>query len=257
MQSRRLPQRRPSRRYRAAVPVSPAVSADVLRHLGDYIRALWIVEMRTYLTRMTRQHSTYGEQGMEIWDGEEDQFGRRRAPVWPALARFCLTQQLEPREWIRTLFATFKAGASRNPSPPDLMQPKTVTEYSLRSGDILRVAALSFDLQKTAAARKISELSVSCMRYTPVQALRNTLLDRDVNLTPLYRLCLAYAGGQMDLVDRFYLDGLVQYFFDRDRYDAIWGVTIPQDLRASADNLRGALSLPAINTAYTPSSEGI
>lgn len=251
MEHRQTPQRRPCRRAAAApaaerLPPSlrkeiqqkqPESSNDSLWRLGRYIRELWIIEMREFLLRHTKRQSNYGERELTRWDGRDDGYGARPCTgLWTDLAKFCVQHELNPKDWVNTLFVSW-SGTKRHPTPHDLKNSRTLQYYEERRPFFMTDCRLRLNSQKTMTARRLHELRTSCMGYTDEQAVRRVLLDEHLPLSPLFRFCIAMRQNLHDIANQFFPDALVQYAFDREKYDVIWATLIPGRLKQAAVEL--------------------
>lgn len=215
---------------------------ELVYQLGREIRELWIINRRNYEYRITGKPSNYGAGVIKKWDGGTDDYGKMHVAVWDELAELCICQKLKPKLWVKLLFDHWKGGRRHPPTPPDLKSGEHIARYHAQATQQLERFKIAYDLEKETARRNIFLLERSVKEYSYEQIIRVLIEDQNVVLSPFFKYWLAVSIKAPDLILRVYPDALIQYFFDRQNYDAVWGTEVPKIIKTHADRLEAAFT---------------
>jgi hypothetical protein len=235
---------RPSPQARKRLPRETEFS-DAERRLAQIIRQTYIDDRTAWETMRRGVAFTYvppliydeGKKGIseeaaaEIKDRRKREAAKRRVPsVWLELATKFIHRRLDPEEFIHRMFE--RSDKSRPPEPGQLLDEKFIEEYD----NVLRAehseVADSLKVQKQLAASHILYWQHAGMNFVSSHA--TVLLDEDLDLSALFRMCLAY--GLMDrdkvfkkIVKEYMGRAAVQFERSRREYRRTWGDFIPVD----------------------------
>lgn len=200
-----------------------------IAQLARDIREMWCSERRYFELRTEGVSTDWGEKHMAQWDGGTTSTGKKYAPVWPKIARYCLDRNLNPPTLIRAIFRAANRGFM--PQPSHATGDKALQKYNAYIGtgsqlEMKNTLLYKFESQKLCAFSAIQRL-VHYSDKTEEVAWRLTLTNMHEPLTPLFRYCAALQRKFADVADMFELDALYQYKRDADLYNEIWGDMIP------------------------------
>lgn len=196
------------------------------------IRAAYVEERRSWEFTHTGVRSDYGARAIARYDGGVDPGGRRyTSSSWVKIAAFADHHGVDPVRLVRASFMNVE-----RPPEPTMIYSPAVFERSMKmldgGRDRARIELMSQSAQFSAVAdRRESEGA------TKAEAAECALGDPTAELSPLFRYCMAHAGGADGLVVRFRGPALLQYVRARVDYDDTWARVIPDQLRTAADKL--------------------
>jgi len=197
------------------------------------LQRLYASMVREFYYARTGKESTYGQKGTELqlYGGY---ISDRRVHV-PSpmlrLADFFLDRQIEPLPYMQCIFRKW-----RSPTPPQVNHLMSAQALGLYEDEMRRVPD---ELQRKLEMcdrllRQRFSLNTLHHHMDEEQAAIRALLDIRIELSPLFRYCMAYAGNYAKIAAQFQNAALLEYTPLRDQYDQIWGDLIPKVLRDAA-----------------------
>jgi len=178
------------------------------------------------------------------WDGGFDKYNRNAqayTPFWPRLTRFVLQNRLDPLSYLRQIFLVWGAHQVI-PLPNQTIGPVAWRHYC-RMFSLSDVAGSLQEAFKAQCATAVcAAAAFSDQPEWPDQEIRRfVLLDETLQLSALFRYCLAVEHGLRAIAQKFCQTATFQYFPHPDEYDAVWGPRIPAEFRRRARELFSAL----------------
>jgi hypothetical protein len=198
-----------------------------------------------------------------LYDGERDGRGRTRRSVWLQLAEWALANDIDVEALFRNLAKLHKGGHCIAPDQIRVFRVETIQraldtrrQQVLRDlryhtwAELLLVAMAWLNLtqlvarawrrgvgrnEHTRSPWRVDEPNrFGSAGFSDVDILEYVLLDHTLNLSPLFRVCLAdYLYVRK--VEAYYRDrAKQQYLSDPDGYDTVYGDLLPQAFRAAA-----------------------
>ena len=216
--------------------VSPPVSK-----LATLIRTLCIREYRAWQFQTKGMRSNYGERPIPSWDGGETPSGRRvKKAIWPSIAKHVVSGKLNPYTLIPLVFSTWEGG--KPPIPPWLVSDNLSAKYAQHTAEQVHQLQVELSVQRQLTKREVFQLqSAEVDPLDLSSAMYRTLINTQMELTPLFRVCAAAQVDYPEWTTHFEDAATWQYLFDRDAYDAAWQDFIPAAFKNIADNLDAAL----------------
>lgn len=212
---------------------STGSKADVYEGLEDKLRTTWIEEVRRYHLNTTGRPSTY-KPGPRL-DGGIDAHGSKFKPVWPDLANYILSNNLDPVTFIKAQFANCRGKPPL--SPLMLKSSSAIKRYQSYRGS--KGIEQTLRIAKDGQVRQAYEaIETSKALYGPgVTSYRAVIMDTNIPLSALFRYSLAHSCGAYDLAEIWFDLALSQYVYDSKAYDAVWGELIPSQLKEAGKRL--------------------
>lgn len=194
------------------------------------VRALYCAEYR----RMSPAAANYGEVRIPRWDGGEDpNTGRVYQPVWPKIATFLMTRNIEPGAYIAVQFA-HRRGLTP-PAPNTLISANAIQRWEAHAKLELPILTGEWRRQQTALEMRLRELRQTHPQASEQQILVTAIHDQHVvDVSALFRYCAAMHYGLPQVAERYAAAALNQYLMQRRQYDAVAGAAIPDVLKQEA-----------------------
>lgn len=150
--------------------------------------------------------------------------------VWPKLAKFFYDNEIDPVAYIATQFLEAFSAVRRPPEPQALRGQKA---------QLLWKKALKFKEEEIRIALTVEKnIARSKIAYHQIggdsrdRACAMTLCDTTLELSPLFRYCLALSLGGLRferIAKRFETEACIQYYRYRVYYDRYWRGMLPAD----------------------------
>ncbi len=153
---------------------------------------------------------------------------------WQKIADLCHDEKIDPQLYITTIFADIKPG-EKFPNPNYFYGQKALDRWrSLRRGQE-KTVELALRIENELAASRMGYYLA--MGFNKRRAYRTTLVDDTLNLSPLFRYCVAKSLDYDDIVEHFYEAAAMQYMQFPGYYDKYWHDFLPKGFarRAEAD----------------------
>lgn len=196
-------------------------------------RDLYCRQVRLWKLRQEGVESDYGARPIAAWDGGQDSAGRQHRPVWARLAAFCQRAEVDLANY---LYACFRWSFHHPPSPYQLMTEAFLARYHAQGGDRLAVTDLTVALrtQHQVYASAVALRSARLERgWTMLQVIHDVLLDRDLEMSALYRYCVAATDWHPEhraILEEFEDEARAQYERQPAVYLRAWGSFLPPGL---------------------------
>jgi hypothetical protein len=233
-----MPMTRPLRpgRYVPAVD-SDLAARKALYPLADQIRTMYFYAARAHYEARHGVPSRFGERTVPRWDGGKGPDGNTYQPIWYKIARVVLDRGISPEDLISAAF--YGWDRKDPPWPSNLLSESTVARAINNPGVTAEDTAQALRVQRQAwkTAIFLYRQDRGCDFATAAHA---TLRNRRLDLSSVFRYCMAVDGGDRAVAAEFEDGALVQYVYNRRAYDRGWGDTIPDQLRLRADRLPSA-----------------
>tara|TARA_Y100000034_G_C6746765_1_gene331698 strand:+ start:175 stop:792 length:618 start_codon:yes stop_codon:yes gene_type:complete len=162
---------------------------------------------------------------------------KRWDSVWHEVAK--RDPFVHPGKFMQAQFANVRPF----PYPTDISSPKAVRIYNDYEDKALDYQDLALSLQ----ANKVKDR----MRFETIYEL---LLDRDEELSALFRVCVASAKNYEDIVDEFMNEAVEQYLHNQAVYEVVYKDIIVPDVTRKAERKFLIAKSLAINS-YMPLDE--
>lgn len=234
-------------RRRASVGVAPATTTatTALAALAARIR-VWYEEARSaYESLLTGARVRYRAPrryaGVAARCMEEDEsvvLERAVPPVWDKLAAFFLARKIDAALYIRVQFEPAQLKLRAAPEPHQLITEARLAAYEERKQKLGPALATALASQKEIAAMEIA--AVEGDGRSSEDACAATLVNTSVELSPLFRYCLARSmpGERFRAIAKLYVYAAVRQFMCyREHYCAHWRAWLPSGFPAMAEAL--------------------
>lgn len=201
-----------------------------VEELAQRIRKLWAEERRAFDLRTTGVVTDWGNRHISEWDGGVKD-GRSYNATWPKIAELCIENHLDPLLLVRATFYRKEMA----PNPNQAVGRTALDRYQMyvAPGTVLEIKNSllnALDCNKSLAQSEVVRQKTYFDR-DDVGAWRMTLLSSSVNLSPLFRYCVAKSQGWDDIAEDFEATAQRQYAQNPMLYDEAWAALIPEDLR--------------------------
>lgn len=202
--------------------------------LCKQVREAYILERRFYEERVSRKSSNFGSFKVPHLDGGTDSFGRRHKSVWPKITKFMLDNGLSPRDYFRSVFDLWCGSSAPNINA--FMSDKALA-IGKKYQRIAREQLLhSFYAQKRRAKQEI----LVTRNYQPIwsdtDVYRYVITNSTLNLSALFRYCLAINTKQDDLAEIYLIPAIIQYISHPEEYNEIIKNIIPVNFKSIVDS---------------------
>ncbi len=167
--------------------------------------------------------------------------GVKRPNIWDRAARFVLQHRLSVLPFVS--FAVFEFSKRALPRPTHLVSKPVLESFRQSEQDIKQSResiVVAFDGQRHALALALDwyddakELGIP---FTDEEIKRQVLLDTGVQMSALFRYCLAESEGLTDLASDLFTAAVLQFMSAPKAYAGVWGEWIPVRFREEAQQL--------------------
>lgn len=159
---------------------------------------------------------------------------RKRLPIWPCVARWCLTNKIEAASYTTWRFV--KAGLSRPPEPTQLISADSLQEFHKYRKRSRQAIKLSLRRQVQAFGDSV-DYEIYTIGRTKYQAWAQVLSDNTEDLSPLFRYSLASSiGGTLftQLASVHFSAAVTQYMSYPAAYKKHWSKLLDKKFTAKA-----------------------
>ena len=225
-------------------PGGPHVADDGARErdrdlhpLADHIRRDFILAYRRHHLDRTGRPSRFGARLDPRWDGVAGRGGGRRRAIWYDVARLALAERIEPGELIEAAFSVADEGCL--PEPTSLLSPAVLDRARDDRGLVVENLRIALGAQQN--IWKIEAYLIMRREGCDVEtAASQVLKNRRLELSALFRYCMATQAGDVEVAGLFEEAAFEQYLPIKWAFDRAWGELIPAALKERADRfLRG------------------
>jgi hypothetical protein len=219
---------------RAAAMASDEEDRKALHPLAAEIRLAYIRAFRVHYQARHGVPSNYGSRLIPRWDGGEDASGVMRRPIWYRIARVAQQHQASPEDLIE---ATFRGWESKDPPlPTNLISAETLARVAADPGVTAEITARALSVQQSTWKTE-TYMIVRREGCDFNAAARKVLKNCRVELSSIFRYCIASEVADEEIAAMFESGAVKQYIYNRRAYDRGWGDVIPPRLRLIADRL--------------------
>jgi hypothetical protein len=200
--------------------------------VASEVRIAYINAYRNHYLVHKGVATRFGEKLIPRWDGGVGADGRKYSPIWYPIAQIVIKHQVTPEDLVHAAFSTWSD--SEPPWPNRLMAEEVIRQAVTISG--AEDVGLFLENQRVTWAMEVSRLK----RHDGMEqeaAARNAIRNRSLELSPVFRYCMATAAGDEETAGLFAEAAFRQYVYRRNAYDQAWGELIPQALRTRAQDL--------------------
>lgn len=195
-----------------------------LAALAAEARAVYMTERNNWHRTREGRVTCYGAEPITAYDGGETATGRRLTAVWPRLVNFALKHGIDLRVYIRE---QFQVRSARPPEPNELLSERTVQAHKAASQSVRGPEELAriFAFQRERLLAEFDKMWICKVRHgwTDQQVHRAALTSGALQLSALFRYCVAVKYGYQDLAEEFFDRALMQYMGRQKEYDLVWG----------------------------------
>lgn len=209
---------------------------EMIGVLAEKIRSEYCRQRERWEVDRTGASTKWGKGHIPRWDGGQSGDGTRHRSVWEQAANKVIQKRYDPTRFVEAQFAVRWANV---PQPSHLLSEKAEEIYESRrqedSSTLLRL--FTFQQNRFVSALQLASLSAALTAAGPKAIQRSVLTDLMVDISALFRYCVAYSENHQDIVEKFELLALEQYLGQPDDYDRIWGSWIPAALKKQLSEL--------------------
>lgn len=213
------------------VPASEIIDVDrilVWRVKTCYTqeRSRWET-LRSGTTVEYRPPRSYSGMAPVTIDGEAELVPGKKS-VWQNLVNWCRQNNANPEEYIRVAFSSLPMTISA-PEPHQLMTPKYLKKWKEVSGTIVETLGRKLLAEKRIASTHFT-LRRQMYKEPHAFALRCVLTNADLELSPLFRYCVAIDTNTQEtavISRRFFAEAVLQFECYRDAYTVAWSAALP------------------------------
>lgn len=218
--------------------------SDEEHRLALKLKKVYTEEMRRYLVSKGREGGAYYEpsRAFDGFDNPGPEQGKPRPAVWLKVARAVVARGYDVEEYVRAQFEVFRQEGP--PTPAHLLSDRSVQSYEYARDAAPSEAVPSLSTQVHVARTRILEALSADRSTSPHDAWRRVISDPTLQLTPLFRYCLAASEGLefADMAESFKEDAALQYCRNPRAYDSEWRDVIPRSFPAEAAKIAERLS---------------
>jgi len=157
--------------------------------------------------------------------------------VWQKIAKGLWAKEIDPVDYVQRVFFMLVGKETNPPTPAQLLSDRYMELYRLSRRRLRQDLTASLRCQQTTARTELTHLQ-QFGGETMLSAFSLVLDDEALELTPLFRYCLARSLRRKDFSARAkkeFLDAAaLQYVRAREEYDVVWGNFIPLDFKRLA-----------------------
>lgn len=215
---------------------------DQLSSMAKLVRRIYFAERRRFVA--ARQGRDEGDLSIKViahLDGGEDSRGVRFVePFWPRLAKFILDHQLEPTDYIRSVFD--RQVGNKVPDPGVFLRDQNVHQMAQLQRASKEEVRIRFD----GFLMKVNfEIKYRCQVRGDDQKLvtRQVIRDPGLEAEPIFRYCAAMLLGQFDMAGDYYEEALLQYVLNTEVYEEVLGKHLNDQFHRDAQRLRLAVNV--------------
>lgn len=204
--------------------------------LAGRIREVYCQERNLWHHRHQGRLTDWGAAPVPRYDGGVDEMGRHWKNIWMEIAKFVITKKVDFAAFVR---AQFTLASKRPVDPFHLHNDKAYSIYlSVAQRSSTRLSQL-FAAQRKVFTKEVAKLSPCKIsrRWSDEQVFRAVLGNRLIQLSALFRYCVARHERYEDLAEKYFQWAVEQYLDSPEDYDRIWGEWIPGDFRDGLKDL--------------------
>ena len=163
--------------------------------------------------------------------------------VWQRIVDWCDNRGIPPEQYIRAVFSDLPIDRKCAPDPPQILGPVYEDKWKKVSAKVPDRLAAALASEK-ALARTHLIVNQSLHGDTAEFAQRLVLADGNLDLSPLFRYCLAMSIGtkvMRKLARKFQAEAVLQFECYPQHYEKVWAKMLPDGFSAMAKRLYPAV----------------
>lgn len=166
-----------------------------------------------------------------------------RRPEWEAAVKFFLQHHLNFQRCVKARFDQARQSGQRmfHVHPNSLASAKYLKLYNESCRTLLDEIEAEYDSQRLTCRDYLLTTAYAYGFPTKTQALRYTLFNDAVQLSNLFRYCLAHSERLHDVAEHYEEAAMAQYLLAPREYDQAWKDCLPEGFRQRAINMTGGL----------------
>jgi len=220
----------------------PKPREELLQPMADLLKAAYTFERQLFDGVRTGEKSNY--RPAKKYDGKVDYDGETPVLVnknaWVDTVKALQADGIDPVDYVHKVFFMLlhrPNPAASAPTPAQLLSTQFRKFYKQAKTMALEEIKKRFESERRLAKTHVMAKQ-SVNELTMQDATEEVLLDEDIDLSPLFRYCLARSMKTpefADLATRFFLQrAVLQYVRASSDYGEVYGEWIPDDFRRSA-----------------------
>lgn len=214
----------------------------------------WLVKV-TYIQERSRwesfkQGETVTYRPPRSYDGkkavtydDELEVESAKNSVWQKIVEWCEKRKIQPEEYVRSAFTDLPVYRQTAPEPNQIMGAKYESKWKEVSVKMEERLAASLAAEKALALRHVV-VNQSLYGDTAEFAQHCVLTDGNIDLSPLFRYCLAISiGGKLmrKIARKFQAEAVLQFECYRRQYKKTWADVLPEGFSAMSKRLYPAV----------------
>lgn len=225
---RRGARRRP-RLETSGISAAHLAIRDVVRRTYERCRSEYesLLAGRPVRYKLPRYYDRSGD--LLVDDDESAVVQRGRQSEWDRLVKFLVENRVDPELYVRISFEPEQLKLERPPEPFQLRSAERLHAYLEARDSMGDVIAAALESQRTLATTEICYL-INGGRTNVSQATLTVLSDESLELSPLFRYCLARSmvGVKFQRLAREYLrPAILQFSYYEGHYAEHWNRWLP------------------------------
>lgn len=208
------------------------IAEQIHAQLASICRQAYILARDRWIA--TRQSGGVGYTPGPRWDGGQHR-NKTYKSIWPKVAAFVTEHKLNPFFLARSL-CEHVSDSDRPPLPNSMYSTKSLATYAEYKLQMERNIAASFLSNSTLVRSRLAYYQ-SAYKYSEPDAVLYLLTNPRVQITHLYRYCLARAAGFDALVEELAPAAAMEIMGLEKVYKRIWGDFLPEDFVMTAQQV--------------------
>jgi hypothetical protein len=175
-----------------------------------------------------------------MWDGGTNRDGKRFKSVWVKIVQFAQKNNIDPEVLVESVFGCHEHGTP--PTPQQISGPyglECVSRYKAVSEERLK---LQYRVEKQLAEQTFFEVGLRHPEMGGLKKWRRVITSSLVELSGLFRYCMACNLGQADLAEALYARAMQEYSRSPAAWKKIMGDDLPQEFMRVAELRRQLIS---------------
>ena len=151
-----------------------------------------------------------------------------RESFWLRATKFLLGHEFDPLACVSAMF-TDAFGGAFDPWPERLISKRNLDGFAAATLAAANTIPAEFAFQQS-VCRRYTALIKEDEHLTGQELFARVLLDETINMSALFRYCLARNVKLEEAAGQFFRPALLQYVLHADTYDRVWKQWIPKSL---------------------------
>jgi hypothetical protein len=210
-----------------------------VRRLAAEVKRTYMEERRMFYIRTRGEEDNHSprENSVAYWDGGRDHRGVVHKSKWDTIVQFALKHKVDPIELIHASFEMCESNLA--PLPNQITSTRALEDLKKSRVEVLE----DLKLQYASYTREAKQAFTLWRTYRPVikpdiEIWKEVVVSSALELSPLYRYCLASGLGLTQLAEFWANEATMSYIRAPDMYDEVLGDAIPPGFREEAERVR-------------------